>query len=159
MLFLYLVCRLLRICCLPGHKNFTVLKLFGACDNKHFDFWLCDFCPLSGLWSFMHMYWECPDVVQFWKQIPLTLSDMLEVRIPISPTLLPLNGTDPLNCLCIRDISSGLVSCGQDADLEMTTATFLGLAAVGQLSAQYSLDGDRCLLHYSTPTFRGSISY
>src|SRR4029434_272790 len=36
--FLSCIARLLRRCCLPGHKNFTALmNLFGACDNKHFD--------------------------------------------------------------------------------------------------------------------------
>ena len=38
MLFFYLVCRLLSRCCLASHKNSAALKLFGACDNKHFDF-------------------------------------------------------------------------------------------------------------------------
>ena len=38
MLFFNLVCHLLRRFCLPSHKNFAALKLFGACDNKHFDF-------------------------------------------------------------------------------------------------------------------------
>ena len=44
MLFWYMlfvlpvVCRLLRRCWLPSHKNFAALKKFGVCDNKHFDF-------------------------------------------------------------------------------------------------------------------------
>ena len=49
MLFWYMlfvlpvVCRLLRRCWLPSHKNFAALKKFGVCDNKHFDF---DYHPL-----------------------------------------------------------------------------------------------------------------
>ena len=44
MLFWYMlfvlpvVCRLLRRCWLPSHKNLAALKKFGVCDNKHFDF-------------------------------------------------------------------------------------------------------------------------
>lgn len=36
---------------------------------------------------FMHMYWECPDVVRHWNQTSLTLSDAFEVGIPLSQTL------------------------------------------------------------------------
>src|SRR4029434_3043229 len=37
-ILLPVVCRLLRRCWLPSHKNFAALKKFGVCDNKHFDF-------------------------------------------------------------------------------------------------------------------------
>src|SRR4029434_6629254 len=37
-ILVYVVCRLLRRCWLPSHKNFAALKQFGICDNKLFDF-------------------------------------------------------------------------------------------------------------------------
>lgn len=51
----------------------------------------CDLCSLNAVGSFMHMYWECPSVSAFWRLISSTLSDMLEINIPCSPTLLLLN--------------------------------------------------------------------
>lgn len=45
--------------------------------------------------SFLHMSWECPNVFAFWRHLCSTLSGMLEVNIPLSPTLLLLNdGSD-----------------------------------------------------------------
>lgn len=57
----------------------------------------CDLCPSGALGSFLHMYWRCHAVSQFWKQISLTLSDILEVRIPLSPILFLLIDDSSLN--------------------------------------------------------------
>lgn len=35
----------------------------------------------------MHMYWECPDVYAFWRQISIALSNMLQINIPLSPSV------------------------------------------------------------------------
>lgn len=56
----------------------------------------CDLCTLSTVGSFIHMYWDCPDVSAFWRQISITLSDMLGVDIPLSPSLLLLNDDSTL---------------------------------------------------------------
>lgn len=51
----------------------------------------CGLCTLNVSGSFLHMFGECPDVYAFRRQLSSTLSDMLEVTIPWSPTLLLLN--------------------------------------------------------------------
>lgn len=56
----------------------------------------CDLCTLNAVGSFMHMYWDCPNVSAFWKQISATLSDLLEVTVPLSPSLLLLNDDSSL---------------------------------------------------------------
>lgn len=56
----------------------------------------CDLCPLNVQGSFLHVYWECPGVVGFWKEISLTLSDILKIKIPVSPALLLLNDDSSL---------------------------------------------------------------
>lgn len=56
----------------------------------------CDLCTLNVPGSFLHMFWECPDVYAFWRHLCSTLSDMLEVTIPLSPTLLLLNDDSSL---------------------------------------------------------------
>lgn len=47
--------------------------------------------------AFMHMYWNCPGVVRFWKMIVTNLSDLLNTRVPYCPKLLLLNDTSYLN--------------------------------------------------------------
>ena len=56
----------------------------------------CDLCTLTTSGTFLHMYWECPNVFAFWRQICSTLSDMLDVHIPLSPNLLLLNDDSTL---------------------------------------------------------------
>lgn len=51
----------------------------------------CDLCQLNTLGSFMHMYWECPTVTNFWKQVVSSLSDILKLKVPISPNFILLN--------------------------------------------------------------------
>uniref|UniRef100_A0A8C9ZF71 Reverse transcriptase zinc-binding domain-containing protein n=1 Tax=Sander lucioperca TaxID=283035 RepID=A0A8C9ZF71_SANLU len=48
-------------------------------------------CTLNVSGSFLHMFWECPNVFAFWRHLCLTFSDMLGVNIPLSLTLLLLN--------------------------------------------------------------------
>lgn len=45
----------------------------------------------------MHMYWNCPGVVHFWKMTTTNLSDLLNTRVPYCPKLLLLNDTSCLN--------------------------------------------------------------
>ncbi len=56
----------------------------------------CDLCTRDSPESFLHMFWECPSVVAFWRHICLTLSDMLEITIPQSPNLPLLNDDSTL---------------------------------------------------------------
>ena len=56
----------------------------------------CDLCTLNASGTFLHMFWECPNVFAFWRHICSTLNDMLAVNIPLSPTLLLLNDDSTL---------------------------------------------------------------
>lgn len=69
----------------------------------------CNLCPLNCTGLFMHVYWECPGLVRFWKEPSLTLCDILKVRIPVSPALLLLND-DSSTCPCNIDTFYGPVS-------------------------------------------------
>lgn len=68
--------------------------------------------------------WLCPNVVRFWKQISVTLRDMIGVRIPLSPIY-----SSGLTLLSM-DWSPG---SQKNVGHEVSTATLLDLAAVGQL--------------------------
>ena len=73
---------------------------------------VCDLCSLGRVGSFLHMYWECPDVASFWRLVSSTLSDLLEVDIPCSPKILLLNDTSSLNLPStrIRILLAGLTA-------------------------------------------------
>lgn len=45
----------------------------------------------------INVYWDCPDVVRFWKQISLILSEMLKTKIPLLQKVFLLN--DDFTCL------------------------------------------------------------
>lgn len=47
----------------------------------------CTLCPDGLTGSYMHMYWECKDVRLFGAVVCVTLSDMLAVAVPCSPTV------------------------------------------------------------------------
>uniref|UniRef100_A0A3Q3AUI9 Reverse transcriptase domain-containing protein n=1 Tax=Kryptolebias marmoratus TaxID=37003 RepID=A0A3Q3AUI9_KRYMA len=57
---------------------------------------ICDLCTLKVPGSFMHMYWDCPSVASFWRQISTTLSDLLKFDISLSPSLFLLNDDSTL---------------------------------------------------------------
>ncbi len=58
---------------------------------------ICDLCPLGHVGSFLHMFWDCPNVKSFWTVVSSMLSVILGVTIPCCPRLLLLNDTSPLN--------------------------------------------------------------
>lgn len=61
----------------------------------------CTLCPDGLTGSYMHMYWECKNVRLFWAVRCATLSDMLAVAVPCSPTALLLNDTS-LKFTCLN---------------------------------------------------------
>lgn len=46
-----------------------------------------DRCPTcrSGGAGFLHLYWECPGIREFWKKVYLVLTQMLDLPIPETP--------------------------------------------------------------------------
>lgn len=74
----------------PNHqlKHYKFVHRMYLTPRRHYSMKITTFpnyslCPLNTLGSFMQVYWECLNVVRFWKEISLTLSDMLEVRTPL----------------------------------------------------------------------------
>ena len=43
----------------------------------------CNFCAPGTLGSFVHMVWECPGISELWGRVIRTLSDLMEVQLPI----------------------------------------------------------------------------
>ncbi len=52
----------------------------------------CNFCSGNSIGTYRHMFWDCPKVNHFWKQVSKTLKDILEVDISCCPKFLLLNG-------------------------------------------------------------------
>lgn len=51
----------------------------------------CTLCVTKKIGTFKHMFWECPPVMDFWKQIACNLSRLLEVSVPCLLDTLILN--------------------------------------------------------------------
>ena len=58
---------------------------------------LCLLCPQKVIGTYIHMYWECVDVISFWKRIAQTLTDIIGVTVPCLPNVMLLNDDSFLN--------------------------------------------------------------
>uniref|UniRef100_A0A0E9WYF9 Uncharacterized protein n=1 Tax=Anguilla anguilla TaxID=7936 RepID=A0A0E9WYF9_ANGAN len=69
-------------------------------------------CKIGILCYFLHMFWECPVILDFWKWVAQTLSDLLAVKLPLSPALLLLgdNANIVLNLQKRRLFMAGLTA-------------------------------------------------
>jgi len=92
----------------------------------------CNLCPRNTQGSFLHVFWEGPGVIRFWKEISVTLSDILKIKIPTSPALILLNDDSSLN-LSMQHSMGWPHSSQEIVGPQVATTTFLRLAAVGQL--------------------------
>ena len=52
---------------------------------------ICALCTLNVVGTYVHMFWECPTVLTFWKQITTKISNIVEVQIPCLPNVVLLN--------------------------------------------------------------------
>lgn len=57
----------------------------------------CTLCPVGAIGTFYHMVWECPGVVRFWELVADKLSAMLQVTVPLAPSVLILNELSQLS--------------------------------------------------------------
>ena len=51
----------------------------------------CTLCTLGTTGTFIHMFWECPPVVRFWKEVSGKLADTFSLSLPVCPVVLLLN--------------------------------------------------------------------
>ena len=103
----------------------------------------CDLCTFNVPGSFLHLFWECPNVYAFRRHLCSTLSGMFEVTIPLSPTLLLLNDHSSLELSSEqrRILWAGLTAAKKMLALRWQPPV---LAAVGQLISRHSYDGEIC---------------
>lgn len=72
----------------------------------------CTLCHTGEIGTFYHMIWECPGVANFWNMVKKNLSTILNVSVPLSPSVFILNdlsGT-PLNKTQKRVFLAGLAA-------------------------------------------------
>lgn len=72
----------------------------------------CNLCSLKVQGTFIHMFWDCPPVRQFWGIVASTLSDLIEDTVPVTTCVLILNNLSILNIskLKKRVILAGLTA-------------------------------------------------
>lgn len=51
---------------------------------------ICRICSLGKIGTFLHVFWECPKIANFWKYVVSVLSNLLGVVVPLSPDVLLL---------------------------------------------------------------------
>uniref|UniRef100_A0A3B1KHZ5 Reverse transcriptase domain-containing protein n=1 Tax=Astyanax mexicanus TaxID=7994 RepID=A0A3B1KHZ5_ASTMX len=56
----------------------------------------CHICNTSAPGTFLHMFWECPVIVKFWRYVNTVLSDILEIEYNFDPCLCLLNDNSNL---------------------------------------------------------------
>ena len=52
---------------------------------------LCDLCTGGHIGTYMHMFWQCEPVARFWKMVTSTLSTLIGIELPYTPTATLLN--------------------------------------------------------------------
>lgn len=58
---------------------------------------LCTLCSLQAQGTFIHMFWDCPPVGQFWSNVASKLSELLQLTVPVSICVLVLNDLSTFN--------------------------------------------------------------
>lgn len=78
---------------------------------------LCNLCSLQARVTFIHMFWDCLPVGQFWSNVTCKLSALLQITVPVSASVLVLNdrSTLPLSKLNKRVVFCW-VDCSQEND-------------------------------------------
>ena len=51
----------------------------------------CDLCSTGCIGTYMHRFWDCPEVNEFWRRVTTTLKDILELEISCGLRLLLLS--------------------------------------------------------------------
>lgn len=58
----------------------------------------CSLCNKGIPGTFKHMVWDCEEVHSFWREVTFILSELLELDIPLQPSLLLLNDDSQIEC-------------------------------------------------------------
>lgn len=106
----------------------------------------CDLFSLGQMGSFLHMFWECPDVVAFWKLVSSVLSDLTGENVPYCPKLLLLNDTSSLDLSAplSRVLFAGLTAAKKMLALAVETPTHSQPDTVTAVISGHSLHGTIC---------------
>lgn len=73
---------------------------------------LCTLCPTQSHGTFLHMFWDCGPVSQFWSQVASCLSRLFNVIVPVHMSVLILNDLSPLGVTGVtqRAVYAGLTA-------------------------------------------------
>lgn len=77
---------------------------------------LCTFCPTQSHGTFLHMFWDCGPVSQFWNDVASCLSRLFNVNVPVHMGVLILNDLSPL---CVAGVTQRGIYAGLTAAKKM----------------------------------------
>ncbi len=69
----------------------------------------CHICNTASSGTFLHMFWECPIVINLWTHVNLVLSSLLQIDWLANPSLCLLNDDSGL---CISSIQNRMLFAG-----------------------------------------------
>lgn len=84
----------------------------------------CTLCRTGSIGTFYHIIWDCPGVVNFWNMVQETLSSMLNVSIPFSPSVFILNDLSDIQLNKIQKLPRKLLQ--QDGNLLILLRSNIG---------------------------------
>ncbi len=73
---------------------------------------LCTLCPAQSHGTFLHMFWECDPVSQFWVRVASCLSRLFDVTIPVHKGIMFLND---LSSICVAGVTQRGIYAGLTA--------------------------------------------
>lgn len=72
----------------------------------------CHICNTASPGTFLHMFWECPDIYKFWLHVNSVLADILDIFYVPNPGFCLLNDSSGINLkqIQLRMVFSGFTS-------------------------------------------------
>ncbi len=85
-------------------------------------------CNTTSSGTFLHMFWECPVVIDLWTHVNLVLSSSLQTDCFANPSLCLLNDDSGLfiSLITKRRLFAGFVAAKEDNDTELVYAAQCG---------------------------------
>ncbi len=68
----------------------------------------CHICNTASSGTFLHMFWECPIVINLWTHVNLVLSSLLQIDWSVNPSLCLLDDSG----LCISSMQKRMLFAG-----------------------------------------------
>ena len=78
--------------CHRAYVTPAIRHQMGLTDDPY-----CTFCTPGTLGSFVHVVWECPRILEFWRKVIRTLNDLVGIQLPMDPFVHLLNDDSRLS--------------------------------------------------------------